>query len=46
MDYIDHLRAEVDAILAQDELDPCDIRRLGNLENQINRAMDQLDNNY
>lgn len=46
MDYIDHLRAEIAAIFALELLTPCDIRRLGSLEMQINNAMNQLDNNY
>jgi len=46
MDYIDHLRAEIAAIFALELLTPCDIRRLGSLEMQINNAMNQLDNDY
>jgi len=46
MDYIDHLKAEIDAIFKQEVLTPRDIRRVGNLEQEINRAMNQLDNEY
>jgi hypothetical protein len=45
MDYITHLRAEVDALFALEILTPCDIRRLGSLEIQINNAINKL-NNY
>ena len=41
MDYIDEIRQEVSDILAKSELTAGDIRRLGYLEAQMNRALDQ-----